>query len=65
VWRRREAEAREVVRLGQPSRHPTLSLGDRACLALGRATGLPVLTTDRAWRGVGRRLKVRVEVIQL
>jgi ribonuclease VapC len=28
-----------------------LSLGDRACLALGRRLGLPVLTTDRAWRG--------------
>ena len=26
-----------------------LSLGDRACLALGRALALPVLTTDRAW----------------
>ncbi len=26
-----------------------LSLGDRACLALGQALGLPVLTADRAW----------------
>ena len=26
-----------------------LSLGDRACLALGQARGLPVLTADRAW----------------
>ena len=26
-----------------------LSLGDRACLALGQSLGLPVLTADRAW----------------
>jgi len=26
-----------------------LSLGDRACLALGRRLGLPVLTSDRIW----------------
>lgn len=27
-----------------------LSLGDRACLALGRRMRLPVLTADRAWK---------------
>ena len=26
-----------------------LSLGDRACIALGRRSGLPVLTADIAW----------------
>lgn len=39
-----------------------LSLGDRACLALGRRQGLPVLTADRAWRGVV--LGVEVVVIR-
>ena len=39
-----------------------LSLGDRACLALAQATGLPVLTADRAWRDVG--LDVRIESIR-
>lgn len=29
-----------------------LSLGDRACLALGKRLNLPVLTTDRAWEGL-------------
>ena len=53
------------ARLRQPTRHLKLSLGDRACLALGRTLGLPVLTTDRAWRGVGTRLKVGVAVIRL
>ncbi|HZK88615.1 MAG TPA: type II toxin-antitoxin system VapC family toxin [Stellaceae bacterium] len=36
-----------------------LSLGDRACLALGRGLGCPVVTADRAWAN----LDVGVEVI--
>lgn len=35
-----------------------LSIGDRACLALGLEEGLPVLTTDRAWS----KLDIGVEV---
>jgi len=35
-----------------------LSLGDRACLALGRHMRLPVLTADRAWA----KLRVGVEI---
>lgn len=30
-----------------------LSLGDRACLALGKRLGSPVLTADRAWSQLG------------
>lgn len=29
-----------------------LSLGDRACLALGKLKGLPVITADKAWKKV-------------
>lgn len=36
-----------------------LSLGDRACLALGRRHGLPVLTADRVWA----ELDLGVEVV--
>jgi len=32
-----------------PTRQAGLSLGDRACLALGKRLGVPVLTADRAW----------------
>jgi PIN domain nuclease of toxin-antitoxin system len=39
-----------------------LSFGDRACLALGRITRLPVLTADRAWADL--KIKVRVELIR-
>lgn len=37
-----------------------LSLGDRACLALGRQLNLPVLTTDRAWGGLDLGVEVRL-----
>jgi PIN domain nuclease of toxin-antitoxin system len=36
--------------LGPIPQEVALSLGDRACLALGLATGLPVLTANRDWR---------------
>jgi ribonuclease VapC len=55
-----EAQAREVARLRAPTRHLKLSLGDRACLALGRVTGLPVLTADRAWKAAVAKVKVDV-----
>ena len=35
-----------------------LSLGDRACLALGLALKLPAYTADRSWK----KLKVRVRI---
>jgi PIN domain nuclease of toxin-antitoxin system len=37
-----------------------LSLGDRACLALGRHLSLPVFTTDRAWEGLEIGAEVRL-----
>ena len=41
-----------------PTRSAGLSFGDRACLALGMKTGLPVVTADRQWDQCG--LKVRI-----
>lgn len=37
-----------------------LSLGDRACLALGIVKQLPVLTADRVWLNVPVQTEVRV-----
>jgi len=37
-----------------------LSFGDRACIALGRQLGLPVMTTDRRWSELSVGVKVRV-----
>jgi ribonuclease VapC len=39
-----------------------LSLGDRACLALGLALKAPVYTADRAWKNL--KLGVRIHVIR-
>ncbi|HEY0835631.1 MAG TPA: type II toxin-antitoxin system VapC family toxin [Azospirillum sp.] len=39
-----------------------LSLGDRACLALGLELGLPVMTADRVWASVD--LAITVETIR-
>jgi PIN domain nuclease of toxin-antitoxin system len=37
-----------------------LSFGDRACIALGRQLGRPVLTTDRRWAELNVGTEVRV-----
>ena len=37
------------TRLRSVTRHAGLSLGDRACLALGDRLGCPVVTADRVW----------------
>ncbi len=42
------------------TRHKGLSLGDRACLAQGRISGEPVLTTDRAWKTLDLGVEIRV-----
>lgn len=39
-----------------------LSLGDRACLALGIALKAPVYTADRSWRSL--KLGIRIHVIR-
>ena len=54
------ATAEDAARLREPTRHLGLSLGDRACLALARATNATVVTADRAWTrlDVGVRIDV-------
>ena len=39
--------------------HPTLSLGDRLCLALGHRLAVPVLTADRAWGNQAPIVQIR------
>jgi ribonuclease VapC len=41
--------AQETAKLRPLTRSSGLSLGDRACLALGIQTQLPVLTSDQVW----------------
>lgn len=41
-----------------------LSLGDRACLALARQRGEPVLTTDRVWAELPDSIGVKIRLIR-
>jgi ribonuclease VapC len=43
-----------------PTRSLGLSLGDRACLALGKALKLPVYTADRSWGKLRMDVDVRL-----
>jgi PIN domain nuclease of toxin-antitoxin system len=54
-------QAKLAASLWPATRAAGLSLGDRACLALGLKTGLPVVTADRQWDRCG----VGVTVIQI
>lgn len=51
--------AREAAQLRLSTRHRGLSLGDRACLALARRAGLPVLTAERQWEGLDVGVDIR------
>jgi ribonuclease VapC len=46
--------------LAPPTRSLGLSLGDRACLALGKTLQLPVYTADRSWSKLPMDVDVRL-----
>ena len=54
-----EALAMRTGQLRAVTRTRGLSLGDRACIALAEAAGLPILTADRIWA----ELDLGVEVV--
>ena len=53
------AQARAAGRLRSLTRQAGLSLGDRACLALGDKLGCSVVTADRVWAS----LEIGVEIL--
>ena len=55
-------QARIAGDLALHTKHLGLSLGDRACLALGTALDAPVYTTERLWKHL--KLDVGVHVIR-
>ena len=54
------SQAELAAALRQATRKKGLSLGDRACLALAREKGMPVLTADRAWKSLRLGLKIQL-----
>lgn len=55
-----EEQARVAGALIERTRQHGLSLGDRACLALGKVLELPVYTADRAWALIDAGIEVHV-----
>jgi PIN domain nuclease of toxin-antitoxin system len=53
------SQARVAGDLRSLTRAQGLSLGDRACLALAQALGLPAMTADRAWAGLAVGIEIR------
>jgi PIN domain nuclease of toxin-antitoxin system len=53
-----EPQARIAARLRLATRQIGLSLGDRACLALGDRLGYPVVTADRIWASLDLGIEV-------
>jgi PIN domain nuclease of toxin-antitoxin system len=52
-------QAKAAGDLRSLTRAQGLSLGDRACLALAQALGLPAMTADRAWAGLEIGIEIR------
>ena len=53
-----EPQARLAAYLRPQTRRVGLSLGDRACLALGLHLGSPVITADRVWASLDTGVEV-------
>jgi PIN domain nuclease of toxin-antitoxin system len=58
------ADAIAIAELRPTTRVHGLGLGDRACLALGRRLGLPVITADRDWTELAQAAGVQVQAIR-
>ena len=57
-----EEQARMVGDLVIQTRHLGLSLGDRACVALGTVLKVPVYTAEKIWKKL--KVTVRIHVIR-
>jgi ribonuclease VapC len=52
--------ARMAANLREPTRFIGASLADRACLAFGLATGMPILSADRNWLKLDLGIDIRM-----
>ena len=53
-------QAMEVAVLFPKVKHKGLSLGDRACLALGKKYHATIYTADKAWKDIDSELNIQV-----
>ena len=54
----------EAAQLRATTRRLGLSLGERACIALARQRGLPILTADRVWRELEQELGLDIRLFR-
>lgn len=59
IWPVSDEMAVEIARLRPLTRSAGLSLGDRACLSLGRALDLPVYTAEHRWNSLSLGMEIR------
>lgn len=55
-----ELHALEAAKFAEQARKKGISFADRACLALGMCTSLPVVTGDRKWLEIDLGIKVEL-----
>ena len=55
-----QADSLAIAQLRPMTKSIGLSLGDRACIALGQRLGLPILTADRVWAGLSLSTEIRL-----
>lgn len=60
-----DAEGAFTAGLLRPTtRAAGLSLGDRACLSLGKQSGIPVLTADQSWNALDLGSEVAITMLR-
>ena len=55
-----EEDAINIAKFRPLTKSAGLSLGDRACLALGKRLNLPVLTADKVWNTLSLGIKINL-----
>jgi len=55
-----EEQSYQAGLLHAATRNMGISLGDRACLGLGKKLGAAILTADKSWAGLSTAMKVKV-----
>jgi PIN domain nuclease of toxin-antitoxin system len=55
-----EEDAITIAKLRGLTKSAGLSLGDRACLALGKRLNLPVLTADKVWNNLSLGITINL-----